>query len=359
MYRGEEFIRFERVAQPWLKEAAKRWARMRLLADTSPRTMSAYLVGVRHFSEWLAEPAPQVSMPAGLSRAVLEDYMLWVRHESPWKPATRNRRLLAVRLLLEEQREDGLAGLPAGAVIHGEELPRVDPGLPKTLPGEVFAQWIDPANLALLDERDRTIVLVLAFCGFRVSSVVTLTRDCVELGSDGHSYLRYFNVKASREAMQHQAETRRLLDKARKNARSAGGPLMGAEPARRPLAEAAAQRTLEAEQRVHSELRGLDSDGATVTFAAVAERARVSRAFLYQHAELRSQIEALRSAQAAAAARVPVRQRASDASLRGRLRAALEDGQRQREEIARLRDELALAHGRARELELDRRLRRT
>ena len=50
--------------------------------------------------------------------------------------------------------------------------------LPKTLPGEVFAQWIDPANLALLDERDRTIVLVLAFTGFRVSSVVTLMRDC-------------------------------------------------------------------------------------------------------------------------------------------------------------------------------------
>jgi integrase len=201
MYRGEEFIRFERIAQPWLKEAAKRWARMRLLADTSPRTMSSYLVGVRYFSEWLAGHAPEVAGPSSLPRAVLEDYMLWVRHESPWKPATRNQRLLAVRLLLEEQREDGLAGLPAAALIHARELPRVDPGLPKTLPAEVFAQWIDPANLALLDDRDRTIVLVLAFTGFRVSSVVTLMRDCLELGSDGHPYLRYVNVKASREAM--------------------------------------------------------------------------------------------------------------------------------------------------------------
>ena len=134
---------------------------------------------------------------------------------------------------------------------------------------------------------------------------------------------------------------------------------MGAEPARRPLADAAVKRTLDAEQRVHSALRELDSEGATVTFAAVAERARVSRAFLYQHPELRSQIEALRAADAAASARVPVRQRASDASLRARLRAALEERQRQREEIARLREELALAHGRVRELELDRRLRRT
>ncbi|HUO72473.1 MAG TPA: tyrosine-type recombinase/integrase [Solirubrobacteraceae bacterium] len=136
MYRGEEFIHFGRIGQPWLKKAAKRWAR-----------------------------------------------------------------LLAVRLLLEAQREDGLAGLPAGALIHAAELPRVDPGLPRTLPGEVFAQWIDPAKLALLGEQDRTIVLVLAFTGFSVSSVVTLMRKCLELGSDGHPYLRYFNVKAKREAM--------------------------------------------------------------------------------------------------------------------------------------------------------------
>jgi hypothetical protein len=133
---------------------------------------------------------------------------------------------------------------------------------------------------------------------------------------------------------------------------------MSAEPARRPLADAAAKRTLGAEQRVNSALRALDSEGATVTFAAVASRARVSRAFLYAHAELRSEIEVLRSAQADTPRRLAVRHRASDASVRVRLRAALDEGQRQREEIARMREELALAHGRVRELELDRRLRR-
>ena len=39
--------------------------------------------------------------------------------------------------------------------------------------------------------------------------------------------------------------------------------------------------------------------------------------------------------------------------------AALDEGQRQLEEIARMREDLALAHGRARELGLDRRVRRT
>lgn len=131
---------------------------------------------------------------------------------------------------------------------------------------------------------------------------------------------------------------------------------MSAEPAPRPLADAAARRTLDAEQRVRTALRELDADGATITFAAVAKRARVSRMFLYEHADLRVEIETLRSVQATVPARLPVRQRASDASLHARLRAALDESQRQREENARLREELALAHGRVRELELDRRV---
>jgi Family of unknown function (DUF6262) len=128
---------------------------------------------------------------------------------------------------------------------------------------------------------------------------------------------------------------------------------MSAGEARRPLADAAARRTLGAERRVRDALRELQREGATVTFAAVADRARVSRAFLYQHGELRAEIEALRSADASASARLPLRQRASDGSLRTRLRAALDESQRQREEISRLREELSLAHGRVRELELE------
>jgi hypothetical protein len=131
---------------------------------------------------------------------------------------------------------------------------------------------------------------------------------------------------------------------------------MGAQPAPRSLADAAAKRTLDAEQRVHATLRALDADGATISFAAVAEHARVSRAFLYAHSELRAEIDALRSSAPAAPARLPVRQRASDASVRARLRAALDENQRQRDELAALREELALARGRVRELELDRRI---
>ena len=42
-YSGEVLLHFERLRQPWLKEAAKRWTRARLLGDTTPQTMSRYL----------------------------------------------------------------------------------------------------------------------------------------------------------------------------------------------------------------------------------------------------------------------------------------------------------------------------
>jgi integrase len=201
-YNGEVLIHFERLRQPWLKEAAKRWARARMLGDTTPQTMSRYLADLWHFSDWLAAHAPETVAPALLSRAVLEDYLLWVRQQSGWKPATRSHRVVALRALLEEQAEDGLAGLPRSAVIHRTELPRVNYRLPRQLGDEIFDQCVDPANLALLDdEQHRTVVLLLAFTGFRVSSLVTLTRDARELGPDGHPYLRYFNIKAKRQAM--------------------------------------------------------------------------------------------------------------------------------------------------------------
>ena len=85
-YSGEVFLNFVRLRQPWLKEAAKRWTRARLLGDTTPRTMCRYLTDLWRFSDWLAARAAEVVAPALLSRQLLEDYLLWVRRESGWKP---------------------------------------------------------------------------------------------------------------------------------------------------------------------------------------------------------------------------------------------------------------------------------
>jgi site-specific recombinase XerD len=194
-------ILFDGIAQPWLRDAAKRWARTRLLAGGSPSTMSNYVLHVRAFSGWLAERAPEVSSPAGITRIVLEDWLLSVR-SSGLAAGTKTSRVSAMRLFLEEQWEDGLARMPRGATIHPGEIPSADYRLPRGIEGPVFDQLIDPANLALLaSEQHRTIIVLLAFTGLRISSIVTLSRDALQSGSDGHPYLRYLNVKLRREAV--------------------------------------------------------------------------------------------------------------------------------------------------------------
>lgn len=121
------------------------------------------------------------------------------------------------------------------------------------------------------------------------------------------------------------------------------------------IRKAAAGRTREAARRARRAIRELEERGVEVNFATVARAGNVNRDFLYGHAELRSEIEQLRSEQRAALSAMRVGERASDASIRARLRAALDDNQRLREENAQLRQELELAHGTVRELELAKR----
>jgi Family of unknown function (DUF6262) len=126
------------------------------------------------------------------------------------------------------------------------------------------------------------------------------------------------------------------------------------DPARHaPLAAAAARRHGDARQRVQQALQDLHRAGAPISFATVARAANVSRKFLYTQPDLRERIERARAAQAdAPRSTVPLRERASDASVRARLRAALEDNQRLRDDNARLRQEIAVLHGKLREARL-------
>ena len=126
------------------------------------------------------------------------------------------------------------------------------------------------------------------------------------------------------------------------------------DPARHaPLAAAAARRRGDARQRTQQALQDLHRTGAPISFATVARAADVSRKFLYSQPDLREHIERARAAQAdAPRSTVPLRERASDTSVRARLRAALEENQRLRDDNAQLRQEIAVLHGMLREARL-------
>ena len=177
-------ILFDGIAQLWLKDAAKRWARSRLLAGGAPSTMSSYVHHVAMFSGWLADRVPEVSSPVQITRTVLEDWL-----SSGLAQGMKTSRVSAVRLFLEEQWQDGLARMPLSATIHAGEVPSAEQQLPRGIEAPVFDQLIDPANLALLpSEQHRTIILLLAFTGLRISSIVTFARDALQIGTDGHPY---------------------------------------------------------------------------------------------------------------------------------------------------------------------------
>jgi hypothetical protein len=113
-----------------------------------------------------------------------------------------------------------------------------------------------------------------------------------------------------------------------------------------PLAAAAARRHELTRAKAIQALRELDRAGAPVTLASVAAAARISRSWLYTQPDISDQVRRLRSTTSSGtASAVPAGQRASDASLRARLTAALQRNQALAEENARLRRQLARALG--------------
>src|SRR3954462_10813169 len=107
-----------------------------------------------------------------------------------------------------------------------------------------------------------------------------------------------------------------------------------------PLSQAASARHRRTVARAEQALAELDAAGVAVSFQAVAQRAGISRQWLYTQPELRARIEALRDRAPAASAGVPAGQRASEASLRQRLESLHAENQRLREENAALKAEL-------------------
>jgi hypothetical protein len=111
-----------------------------------------------------------------------------------------------------------------------------------------------------------------------------------------------------------------------------------------PLSEAAARRHELTRAKAVQALRELDRAGAPVTFAGVAQAAGISRSWLYTQPDISGQIRRLREKTGGAGA-IPTGQRATDASLRARLAAALGRNKQLADENARLRRQLGRALG--------------
>jgi len=113
---------------------------------------------------------------------------------------------------------------------------------------------------------------------------------------------------------------------------------------------AARRRATATHKRAVSTLRRMDKAGLPITFDAIAREAGVSRSWLYNQPDLRTEIERLRARPHPATPHAPVpdRQRASDPSLLQRLAAATERIKHLQAENMQLREALAHALGQQR-----------
>jgi hypothetical protein len=117
---------------------------------------------------------------------------------------------------------------------------------------------------------------------------------------------------------------------------------------RAALATATSHRAHATRQRARAALQRLDRDGTTVTFAAVAAAADVSRSLLYRDPDLRAEIDRIRGSDTLGTVRPPAAERTTEQSLQQRLATALDDNHTLRAENHQLHEQIAVLLGQQR-----------
>lgn len=115
----------------------------------------------------------------------------------------------------------------------------------------------------------------------------------------------------------------------------------------RHIVTAARHRATATRRRAVAAIRRMDNAGQPISFDAVAREGQVSRSWLCNQPDLRTEIERLRARRdpKPTGPSLPERQRASDASLRRRLDVATERNRQLETENRHMREALAVALG--------------
>ena len=194
-------LRLDRITQPWLRELAKRWLRLRLSSGLAVTTVYLDTQALTVFSAFLAAVAPEIQALAGIGRPLLERYLAWLATQ-PGGKRLREKRLGPLQALFRDIRRYGWDDtLPATAMFFAEDFPKIDRGLPRALAEHVMAQVELPANLDRWNSPERRLMtLIMIRGGLRLASVTTVGFDCLRHDGQAAPYLLYRNTKMKREA---------------------------------------------------------------------------------------------------------------------------------------------------------------
>ena len=192
-------LRFDRVAQPWLRALSKRWARLRLSSGLSVGTVQSDVAALTRFSEF-AGIAGTAAL-GGIDRALLERYLAWLASQAIGHGA-RTDAITSVSAFLQAIRQHAWdETLPVTAAFFPGDVPSRPPQLTRHLAEHIMTQVESPANLdRWASPEGQLITLILIRCGLRATDACTLAFDCLLHDGQGAPYLRYFNHKMRREA---------------------------------------------------------------------------------------------------------------------------------------------------------------
>jgi site-specific recombinase XerD len=192
-------LRFDRIAQPWLRELAKRWTRLRLTSGLSIGAARGGVDALTCFSRFLTLAG--VDTLADVDRPLLERYLAHVTAQ-PGGRGMKKTRIGALNLFFQNIRQNGWDDtLPGTAAFYLGDIPPVPEQVDRRLAEYVMAQVEAPANLDRWPSpAGRLITLILTRCGLRISSALALSLDCLLRDGQDAPYLRYFNTKMRREA---------------------------------------------------------------------------------------------------------------------------------------------------------------
>jgi len=192
-------LRFDRITQPWLREPAKRWTRLRLTAGLSIAAAKAGVDALACFSQFLALAG--VDRLADVDRPLLERHLAWVTSQ-PGGHGVKKTRIGGLNLFFQAVRQRSWDDtLPGTAAFYPGDTPPQPEQVSRRLAEYVMTQVESPACLERWpDPAGQLVTVILIRCGLRISSALTLNFDCLLYDGQRAPYLRYFNTKMKREA---------------------------------------------------------------------------------------------------------------------------------------------------------------
>lgn len=145
------------------------------IKNYSPHTITNYRVDLKMFNEFCDNI--EIEEFEEIKRKHIESFVIYMKKEKGYKPRTRNRRLSAIKKMFSyAEQQDIIDRAP-----NLEDLSAItETGIPTYLTLEESKRLLSAPH-GLLEIRDKTIIATLLFAGLRISELVNLKVEDIDL----------------------------------------------------------------------------------------------------------------------------------------------------------------------------------